>query len=376
MKIAQVVCVYPPYKGGIGSVASQYNDFAKGHGFDSSVLTPDYTREKEINKQGDVFKLRPFLKYGNGAFLPSLPVYLRKFDIVHLHYPFFGGAEMVWFAKNILRFKFSLIIHYHMDVLGLSFIGKILSLPSKLIINSLFKKADIVTCASFDYVERSQIASIFKKYKEKFYEMPFGVNEEKFKPFEALKNKEIKTELRILFVGGLDKPHYFKGVDILLKAVSIIKSDNWNLKIVGDGELKQKYMDTAKKLKIDNRVSFLDNVPGDEIAGVYRDSDVLVLPSINKNEAFGLVLLEAMSSGIPVIASDLPGVRKVFNDKNEGYLFEVGNYVDLADKIQYFFDKEKIIRMGRAGRQLVLSKYSLKEISQKLANLYIRVYGK
>lgn len=376
MKIAQIICVYPPYKGGMGTVARQFKNLSDEKNNQVSVFTPDYNNDKQKTDEKGVVRLRPFLKYGNAAFLPQLLFRLKDFDIVYLHYPFFGTAEVVWFAKRVLRLKFSLIIHYHMDVFGLSPFAKIFSLPSRLILRSLVSEASAVTCASFDYLKESQANNLYSKYREKFYEIPFGVDIKKFLPKESLSIDEAtaQKDLNILFVGGLDRAHFFKGVDVLLKAASALSSDKWKLKIVGKGELIVGYKYLAKELKIEHKVEFLDNVSNADLPEIYRESDVLVLPSVNRNEAFGIVLLEAMSCGLAVIASDLPGVRTVFEEKVHGYLVQPGNILDLKEKIEYFFNKEKMVKMRKAARSLVLNKYSLDIVAQKINNLYKKIY--
>jgi len=376
MKIAQVVCVFPPYKGGMGTVARQFKNLSDENNNQVTVFTPDYGNGKQKTEDEGVVRLRPFLKYGNAAFLPQLLFRLRNFDIVHLHYPFFGTAEVVWFAKRVLRMKFSLIVHYHMDVSGLPFFAGLFSLPSKSILRSLIKEAEAVTCASFDYMKESRAKDIFIEFAEKFYEIPFGVDSEKFSPKKIRPAGAMasRDELKILFVGGLDKAHFFKGVDVLLESVSGLRRADWILRIVGKGELITKYRQLAERLKIEQKVEFLDNVSNNDLPRIYRESDILVLPSINRNEAFGIVLLEAMSSGLAVIASDLPGVRTVFKEKIQGYLVEPGNHSDLREKIGYFFDRGKIAEMGEKARSLVLGEYSLNIVSQKINNLYKKIY--
>jgi glycosyltransferase involved in cell wall biosynthesis len=252
-----------------------------------------------------------------------------------------------------------------MDVKNSSAVFKIFSWPNEIIKKSLFKKAEIITCASLDYVKSSQIKKIHKKYAEKFQEIPFGVDTEKFKP-NNLQNPPQETK-NILFVGGLDKAHYFKGIDILLKATSELGIRNYELGIAGDGDLKTSYEELAKKLNINDKVRFLGKVSDEKLPGVYRQADLFVLPSINKNEAFGLVLLEAMASGVPVIASGLPGVRKVFENGKQGLLCKPNDIDDLKNKIEEILtNEEKRKEMGKEARILVLEKYSWEKVSKRL----------
>ncbi|MDD5031848.1 MAG: glycosyltransferase family 4 protein [Patescibacteria group bacterium] len=363
MKIAQIVCVFPPYKGGIGNVAHDFSKMLAETGNDITVFTPYRGQSPEGKYNFKVILLKPWLKMGLGAFLPQLLFKLPSFDIVYLHYPFFGAAEIVWLTKIIFPKKFKLIINFLMSVESSSFLFKILSLPSKIIRNSLFKRADIITYASLDYVKNSELADIYKKYPAKFRQIPYGVDTDKFFP-ASKKEKEIKN---ILFVGGLDKAHYFKGVDILLKATSNTQLPTPNIQIAGDGDLKSQYMKQAKELGIADKVNFLGKVSDEELPRIYQQADLFVLPSINKNEAFGLVLLEAMASGVPVIASDLPGVRTVFANGKQGLLCRPGDAEDLKNKIEKILsDEEKRKEMGKEARILALEKYSWQKISKRL----------
>ncbi|MCK5416068.1 glycosyltransferase family 4 protein [Candidatus Parcubacteria bacterium] len=366
MKIAHVVCVFPPYKSGIGNVAYHFSEIMKDD-YEITVFTPDYKKQQYLDFKGfKVCRLKPFLKFGNGALLLQLIFKLKKFDIVHLHYPFFGTAEMIWLMK-IFKFKFKLIIHYHMDTNNLSFFANILSIPSRLIQKSLFKKSDAIVCASVDYIENSSIKNIYFKNREKFYEIPFGVDTEKFK-FKKNINNDDKT---ILFVGGLDRAHYFKGINILFEAISKLKIKNYRLKVVGDGELKGEYINKSKQLGLNNKVEFLGRISDIDLSKEYQKADLFVLPSINNHEAFGLVLLEAMACGVPVIASSLPGVRSVFKDEEQGLLVEPNNKNDLTKKIETILLNDSLREeMSRNSLKLINEKYSWKKVGEKLSKLY------
>ena len=365
MKIAHVVCVYPPYRGGIGNVAK---DFASLMRSDNkiTVFTPSQNNLKiKKNNAVKIEYLKPFLRHGNGAFLPQLFFKLKDFDIVHLHYPFFGASEIVCLAKIFFKKRFKLIIHYHMDTDSLSFFSKILSIFSWITFKPLFKAADKITFASEDYILKSRIKNFYKNSKQKFYLLPFGVDTDKF--FPDLSKKE-SGKINILFVGGLDKAHYFKGVDILLKALSSVLNDKIILNIIGQGDMMAAYKKIAKEAGIEKYVNFLGGVANEELIKNYQKADIFVLPSINSHEAFGVVLLEAMACGTPVIASDLPGVRNVFK---EGFLVKPGDIFDLREKINILIANKSLRRqMGANGKKLVDKKYSFKILKKRLEEIY------
>jgi len=374
MKIAQVVCAWPPYSGGIGNSAYQIEELLKEN---HTVISFNPGNTK------------PWLKYGHGAFMPQLLWKLRKFDYIYLHYPFFGSAEVVWLFSFIFK-KPKIILHYHMDVKNLSVLAKVLSLPSCLIRNSLLKRSELIVSASLDYIKHSQIKKFYKKNPNKFTEIPFGIDTKKYQPklidrpsdnkilektkglVHYVNDKFIKkNRLDIIFVGGLDKAHYFKGVENLIQALLILPSKNWTLKIVGDGDLKTKYENLSKKLKLADKIKFTGKLTDKDLVRAIQYSDLLVLPSINSNEAFGLVLIEAMACGVPVIASDLPGVRSVFHNYQQGLLVESGNIEDLKQKLDFIINNEPNRKeMAIAARKLAKDKYDLDIMKHHLEEIF------
>ncbi|MEA3398746.1 MAG: glycosyltransferase family 4 protein [Patescibacteria group bacterium] len=369
MKIAIISCVFPPYKGGIGEVAYNYALLLSGFKHSVTVITPDYRQGGlENNPPFEVVKLKPLLKFGNAAFTPKLVFTLSKYDIVQLHYPFFGGAEMVWFSRIFNR-RFKLLVHYHMDTISLSFGKRIFSLSSNLIKKSLFLRADKISCASLDYIKHSQIKNIFNSHPNKFVEIPFAVDMNKFFPVKTGSNNS--SEKRIIFVGGLDGAHYYKGVGLLLEALSKINY-NYRLTVIGDGDLRHFYEDKAAVLGIDKKICFLGGISDKEKIEYLKKSDLLILPSTNKHEAFGLVLLEAMACGLPVAASDLPGVRTVFENNKHGILFKPNNKFDLIKKLNLILSGElNLAKMGKAARKYAEIKYSQQKMGEKLNSLFM-----
>ncbi len=103
---------------------------------------------------------------------------------------------------------------------------------------------------------------------------------------------------------------------------------------------------------------FDDTVADDELPSVYRSADLVVLPSLDRSEAFGIVLIEALASGVPVVASDLPGVRSIIENGRNGFTFETGDSADLAAKITLCLGDENLrLRMASAARAVALSRY-------------------
>lgn len=379
MKIAQVICTFPPYKGGMGNSALYISRALCKFDHNITVITPKYHRDDLITEK-EKFKLkrlRAVLTIGNGAILPQILWKLKKFDIVHFHYPFCGSSALMLLVKIIYGKRLKLILHYHMDIKSGGVKGLIFKFYNLVILPMLARQADMIFCSSIDYIKNSYLAKYYLENRDKFKQIAFGVNLEQFVTYKDHKNKERKNNV-ILFVAGLDKAHYFKGLENLISALNILKKSpkhkNTILKIIGDGNMKSYYKEYAKKLGLRESVKFYDNVDNSQLVNFYNYSDVFVLPSINMSEAFGLVLLEAMACSKPVIASNLPGVRSVFKNGKQGLLVKPGDVNDLAHKLKIILeDKDKAVQMGLAGRQLVEKKYNWDKVGEKLNLIYYNV---
>lgn len=277
-----------------------------------------------------------------------------------------------------------------MDVGGLNPLAKILSWPSRLIRAPLMKQAEIIVTASLDYVRHSQIRKYYETHPEKFREIPFAVDLKKFRPSELkqpAKNPLLaqaraivnfisanfikKDRFNLLFVGGLDAAHYFKGVEVLLRAVAGLNNFNFELTIVGGGDKRLEYEALALRLGLDKKVKFAGKLSDLDLIRAYQKADLLILPSTNSNEAFGIVLIEALACGVPIMASDLPGVRRVFTDHEEGLLVEPGSISDLERKLRLFMsDKAMPEKMARKARRLAETKYGEEMMADRLKGLF------
>lgn len=360
MKIVQVVCAYPPYSGGIGTAAKNLSCYLP---LDTITLKP---RGMETKNEERLTYLHPLLRFGHAALPFSLFQQIKGYNLIYFHYPFFG-ADLLLYLHQILHPQTKLVLQYHMDSGNLPIVKKILSLPSQIIRNALLKKASKIIVSSLDYAQNGDLKKYYQSHPEKFLAIPFGVDTKRFAPRENINQTNSKN---LLFVGGLDRAHYFKGVDNLLKALAQGNLDNWHLTIVGEGQLKEKYQALATELEIQDKITWIGKLDNEQLPQIYRQADVLVLPSINRHEAFGIVLLEAMASGLAVIASNLPGVRSVFDNNVQGLLVEPNNILDLQEKIAAIFsDPTKLLEMKKAARSLAEEKYDEEIIKEKFQEI-------
>ncbi|HSH04794.1 MAG TPA: glycosyltransferase family 4 protein [Anaerolineae bacterium] len=378
-RIAHITATFPPHYTGTANVAARNAIALQQHGYDVAVLTaavpnaPHHELWHDIN----VHRLSPLIQYGNAPFLPSLWSHTAPFDLLHLHMPFYGGAEMVlaraW-ASNI-----PLVITHHQDVQLSGLIGAISYIHDRTIGRAAMRHAARACFTSLDYGRASQFSPMIAANKIRVGELPNGVDCSQFTPGppnpSVTQQYPINNKKVMLFVGVLDRAHYFKGIPVLLNALASLQDPNLHLIVVGKGNMKTEYEAMSQQLGIANQVHFAGFVPDEQLIDHYRLADVTILPSTTMGEAFGLVLLESLACGTPVIASDLPGVRTVVAPHQDGLLSPPNDHQTLATTIRSFFNLPPATRTawGHSGRQKVESTYDWSKIGDQLHHLYASI---
>jgi glycosyltransferase involved in cell wall biosynthesis len=373
MKIVHLACVAPPQIGGIGKVAAQEVELLRSRGVDAVLLAPLPKYPLPEETRTDILRIPALWQTGNASqFAPwALLPHLKSADILHLHYPFFGTDLEIDFFKFFGAIK-KLVVTLHMDADVSGWRGMVNRIHRHTVQELVLRSADALLVSSLDYAQHSS----YRKFaSSKMHELPFGVDETRFFPeAKDLSKFGIPEGSKVVsFVGGMDKPHAFKGVDVLLKAVAQLPRDTWCL-LGGDGELRPGFEKLAQNLGIADRVKFAGRVAERDLPDVYRAGDVFAFPSISGAEAFGLVALEAQACGIPVVASDLPGVRTVVADKATGLLTPAGSVDELAVHLRLMLENPEMRRaMGEAGRKRVVEKFTWKKHLEGLMGIYNNV---
>jgi glycosyltransferase involved in cell wall biosynthesis len=373
MKIAHVTATFLPYYSGTGMVCYHNAIELVRRGHQVHVFTaargPSAT---ELLDGIHIHRLKPIFQIGNAAFIPRLEQSLMGFNLIHLHYPFFGG-EAAAFTAN--RIHIPLVITYHNDVLLTGAMALMEMILRQTLERYVLRSAAQLLFTSRDYAQASYIRPLLNGREDRIGELPNGVDTLKFTPGNAPSNLAEACHLSpgdrlVLLVAGLDKAHYFKGVDIFLRALAKLPAGIKGV-IVGDGELRSAYMDMAQKLGLSERLTFAGRVSDQELPDYYRLADVTVLPSITMGEAFGMVLIESMACGTPVIASNLPGVRTVVSDGQDGFLVQPMDVDGLVEKLRSLLEDSNVGKeMGQRGRIKVEENYSWLKVTDRLEHHY------
>ncbi len=374
MRIAHVTATFPPHYTGTG-VVCYHNALGLARlGHEVTVFTADYPPGDYVYPEEiTVSRLPVLFRIGNGPVLPGL-LGLSGFDVVHLHYPFYFGSEAVFLKSmtNGLRY----VVTYHQDVLLAGLLRFLDKLHHRLLGKRILARAGKVLATSLDYARASRLRELMQTRPEAVAELPNGVDARRFHPNVNSGRLRPRYGLRradqvVLFVGALDRAHYFKGIGILLQALARMPDKGIRLLVVGEGNLRSTYQQQAIGLALGDRVIFCGRVSDEELPAHYALCDLLVLPSTTMGEAFGVVLLEAMACGKPVMASNLPGVRSVVDDGEDGLLVRPGDVDDLAEKIQMLLDDpQRRWEIGERGRAKVEERYAWPVIIPRLVRVY------
>lgn len=205
-------------------------------------------------------------------------------------------------------------------------------------------------------VTKGDISVIFNPVEEKFFNV---------------KKEEICH--RILFVGGIEPR---KGLHVLIDAIKIVKQDipDVRLHIVGGIRKKDYFTKIYEKIKeydLSENVIFKGAVAEEKLIKEYSEAAIFILPS--KEESLGIVLLEAMATETPIIASNIGGIPYIVRDGSNGYLVGFGDYKKMAEYILVLLsDTKKRKAMGLIGKEIAV-RYHPKAIAMEHLQLYKRL---
>jgi len=170
-----------------------------------------------------------------------------------------------------------------------------------------------------------------------------------------------------------------KGHEYSIRAIEKLVNCNFNVQLIiaGDGPLKNDLQNLVATLGIERNIQFCGSLVHSQIADLYRNSHIFILPSITADdgdmEGIPVVLMEAMAAGLPVVSTYHSGIPELIKDGQTGFLVPQKRVDVLADKLQYLVTHpETWPKMGTAGREYVQKNYDIKTLNQKLVQIYHR----
>jgi len=362
MRVAIIVSAFPPNKLG-GTEIATYNiamHLAR-NGHEVHVITTD-ERMSSICPEWGFYVHRIFHRnirfVGVVSFWCEIFLRLQRIDPDIVHVQSFSIGIPAVISRKILRKPYVVWGRGSDIYTPWMFKDQI----SRLVI----KNADAVIALTDDMKEK-----MVKIYNKHVYVIPNGIDFSKFNNLsreDAKKRLKIKKyETIITFVGTLRD---IKGVEYLVKAIKIIicKNKNIMLMLIGDGNEKEKLKTLIEKLNLEKHISFVGKVKNEEIPLYMAISDVFVLPSLS--EGFPNVVLEAMASGLPIIASSVGGVPGIITDGENGFLVEPRNPEQIAKNV-FLLLKDSLLRNKISQNNKEKAKdYSWENVVLQLEEVY------
>ncbi len=367
MKILHIYKDYHPVVGGIENHVKMLAEGEAQRGLDVTVLATGADRRTSIENKHGVHVIRA----GRLFQLASTPISLSFFDwvrrltpdVVHLHFPSPPGeAANLWFGKARRT-----VMTYHSDIVRQRGILKLY----RPILRRVLRRADRIIATSLNYVRSSPYLA---PVSDKCRVIPLGIDICRFAQPDHQRAEDLRRSRPgplVLFVGRL---RYYKGLEYLLDAMRNI---NATLLVVGEGPMEAKWRGLTHEYSLDRRVHFVGQVSDNELIDYYTAADLFVLPSSHRSEAFGMVILEAMAAGLPVVSTELgTGTSFVNVDDQTGRVVPARDSGRLETAIHEILTNPDLgRRYGEAARRRAVE-FSRENMIDQVIDLYREVLGR
>ena len=346
-KVLLVLYYYLPYISGVSVYAQQVAEGLHNSGYEVTILTSrhDKTLPKEETLNGVKIIRRPVLfKLNKGVIMPLFWLDIIRFahmnDYVNPHLPLAeSGVASLFIPKK------KIVTTYQCDVnLGEGLLSKTITSVSLTLMRLQLMRSRAVAVLSKDYIDHSKM----QKFSGKAVAINPPIAIDLYKPIPSDKFfTGLGVRGKTLKIGFMGRIVYEKGIDYLLATIPYLQKTLKDFKIIVAGDYENvaggSIKDTLDSFiqKYPDTIVFTGFLSQKEKQQFYSGIDVFVLPSIDPLEAFGMVQVEAMLCGAPVVASDMPGVRVPVQLSGCGLLAKPRNAKDLAKKITIVIEDRK-----------------------------------
>ncbi len=356
---------YRPHVGGIEThVEALCKELRKSMDVRVLVAGDGWRGEKCLIDGVPVTRVQVPISIAGAPICPGMVWHIRKNrpDIIHLHLPNPTGALAVLFSG----YRGPVVVTWHSDIVRQRRLARLYQPVERL----LLKQCAAIIASSPAYIASSPVLC---EHINRCHSIPFGIDAEQFDDRRV--DQSLVSELRqrfgprvILSVGRLV---YYKGIQFLIQAMEKVDA---KLVIIGEGPLRAPLEREVAISGIADRITFLGRI-SDNLASYFHAADVFALPSCDRSEAFGIVQLEAMASGIPVVNTRIDsGVPYVSLDGITGFTVAPKNSEEMAAALNRLLDNSELRqRMGCAARDRVVNEFGIREMAARTLDLYKKV---
>ena len=382
LRIAHLTATFPPYPGGAGNTAFRFARGQAERGHHVEVFTSPAEGNAPDPGEVVVHRIDPVFAIGNAPLIPSIAA-VDGFDVIHIHYPFIFGSELTLLGRLTRRRRGqALLVHYKNRLVAKGPRRLAFETYEHTVAPLLVRAADRICVLSPDHAGSvPYLRRITERHPEKLLEMPNGVDTELFVPGndEAGVRKEAgipEGAVVAAFVATLDRAHHFKRLDVAIDAIAALPNGDVHLLVAGGGDLLADFQRRAGEAGVADRVHFLGPVPHGDLPNILRAADLMLLTT-EPPESFGIVLIEAMACGLPVIATEYPGVKAVVDEGETGLLVPPAHPKAVVGAIERLADagSEGRAAIGAAGRAKAERLWSWPRLLDRMDAAYAEAIG-
>jgi len=361
LRILQVGKFYPPHMGGIETHLQALCGALLPHANVRVIVSSDdrHTVE-EIVDAVPVARLATLLTAFSTSISPAMVSRIRNSgaDLVHIHLP--NPAAVLAYLASGHRGR--LIVTYHSDTVKQKFLGRLFE-P---LLSAALRKSDAIIATSPNYLATSPVLQAFR---DRCHVIPYGIDTAQFEQCDAEAVRSIRQRFGERLVVSVGRLVYYKGFEVLIRAMASVRG---KLVIVGDGPLRGELERLAAQLGVTENVVFAGEINNASLTTYYHAADLFALASVARSEAFGIVQIEAMAAGLPVVNTSLDsGVPFVSIDGETGLTVPPGDPQALAAAINRLLDDDGLRQtLGQAGVRRAKREFSLDTMLRRTLQLY------
>jgi len=373
MKVLQIYKdYYPPVKGGIEKHVNLLSSGLRSRGVEVEVLVSNKSMRMEMDccEGINVYKVPQLGRLSSAPLNISMPFWIRRLssnaDILHFHFPN-PTAEFSYLVSGL---KKNVVVTYHSDIVRQVYLKELYAPFMRIFL----KKSNVIIVTSQQYFRTSKV---LRKYKDKCLIVPLGIDVnsfgggfDRFSRAADLRRKH--GERIVLFVG---RSRYYKGLHVLLQAMRKIDA---KLLIVGAEHNNEQVVNTLGPQGLPAKVEVLGELSDETLADYFHACDVFVLPSVERSEAFGVVQLEAMASGKPVVSTELgTGTSYVNEHEKTGIVVPPNDPDAIAAAVNRLLDNPEICKQfGESGMSRAKQFFCLEQMVDRTESLYRQILQK
>jgi glycosyltransferase involved in cell wall biosynthesis len=366
LRVLQVGKFYPPHRGGIETHLQALCGVLRQHA-DLSVIVSSENREtvEEIVDSVPVARLSTLITAFSTPISLGMASRIRQSDadLIHIHWPN-PTAVLAYLASG---HRGALVFTYHSDTIKQKLLGPLFE-P---ILRMALRKSAAIIAASPNYVASSPVLQAFR---DRCHVIPFGIDTAQFERRDPEAVREVRDRHGDRLIVSVGRLVYYKGFDVLIRAMASVRG---KLVIIGDGPLRAELESLAVQLGVADKVVFAGEISDAAVRAHYHAADLFVLASVARSEALGIVQIEALASGLPVVNTNLDtGVPFVSLDGQTGLTVPLGNAQALAAAINRLLDDDALRHtFGQAGVRRAKQEFSLDSMLRRTLDLYQTVHA-